>query len=247
MKKISPRKDLIIRTKSEPRMHHDSERVPTGIKGLDEIIGGGFIPSSVNLVSGGAGAGKTVFALQFLYTGALRGEKGLFISMEEELQDLKDDAKTFGWDFDKLEAEGKVKFVYIYPYEITNFQTLLINEIAQVGAKRVVIDSTSVLGMALDNEFEVRKQLYAFASQLKRVGCTSILTSEIVDLKNNRFSRFGVEEFVADSVITLHLLSDFKIKESQRAMHIVKMRRTQIPHNLIPIKITPQGLVVLKK
>ena len=222
-------------------------RVSTGIVGLDKLIGGGFIPGSVNLVSGGAGSGKTVFALQFLYTGAIKGEKGLFISMEEELQDLKDDAKTFGWDFEKLEKQGKVKFLYIYPYEVTNFQTILINEIAHVGAKRVVIDSTSVLGMALDNEFEVRKQLYAFASQLKRVGCTSILTSEIVDLKNNRFSRFGVEEFVADSVITLNLVGLSSSKKAQRAMRIIKMRRTKIPHDLIPIKITAKGIKVLKK
>ena len=223
-----------------------NKRVPTGIVGLDKIINGGFIPNSVNLISGGAGTGKTVFALQFLYKGALLGEKGLFISMEEDLNDLKEDALTFGWDFNKLEEENKVKFIYIYPYEITNFQTLLINEITRVNAKRVVIDSTSVLGMALDNEFEVRKQLYALASQLKRIGCTSILTSEIVDLESNRFSRFGVEEFVADSVITMHFLRSSNEKKSQRAMRIVKMRRTHIPHDPIPIKITNQGIKVLK-
>ena len=222
-----------------------SKRVPTGIVGLDKIISGGFIPNSVNLVSGGAGTGKTVFALQFLYEGAKRGEKVLFISMEEDLNDLKDDAKVFGWDFDKLEDEGKAKFVYIYPYEITNFQTLLINEITRVNAKRVVIDSTSVLGMALDNEFEVRKQLYALASQLKRVGCTSILTSEIVDTEANKFSRFGVEEFVADSVITMHYLRSPKNNKVARAMKIIKMRRTLIPHDPIKIKITKSGIKVL--
>ncbi len=222
-----------------------SKRVPTGISGLDKIISGGFIPNSVNLVSGGAGTGKTVFALQFLYEGAKRGEKVLFISMEEDLNDLKDDAKIFGWDFNKLEDEGKAKFVYIYPYEITNFQTLLINEITRVNAKRVVIDSTSVLGMALDNEFEVRKQLYALASQLKRVGCTSILTSEIVDTEANKFSRFGVEEFVADSVITMHYLKNPKNNKVTRAMKIIKMRRTLIPHDPIKIKITKSGIKVL--
>ncbi len=224
-----------------------NKRVPTGVVGLDKILSGGFIPNSVNLVSGGAGTGKTVFALQFLYEGAKRGEKVLFISMEEDLQDLKDDAKVFGWDFEKLENEGKAKFVYIYPYEITNFQTLLINEITRVNAKRVVIDSTSVLGMALDNEFEVRKQLYALASQLKRIGCTSILTSEIVDVESNKFSRFGVEEFVADSVITMHYIKNMKSKKVQRAMKIIKMRRTLIPHDPIPIKVDRSGIKVLRK
>ncbi len=221
------------------------KRVSTGIKGLDKLLQGGFIPNSVNVISGGAGTGKTVFALQFLYEGAIHGEKVLFISIEEDLRDLKEDAKTFGWDFDKLEAEGKAKFVYIYPYEITNFQTLLINEVTRVKATRVVIDSTSVLGMALDNEFEVRKQLYALASQLKRVGCTSVLTSEIVDVSSNKSSRFGVEEFVADSVITMHYITTPSRNKIQRAMRIVKMRRTLIPHNQIPIKITSKGIKVL--
>ena len=224
-----------------------NKRIPTGVAGLDKILKGGFIPNSVNLVSGGAGTGKTVFALQFLHYGATHGEKALFISIEEDLQDLKDDAKTLGWDFDKLESQGKAKFVYIYPYEITNFQTLLINEITRVNAKRVVIDSTSVLGMALDNDFEVRKQLYALASQLKRIGCTSILTSEIVDVESNKFSRFGVEEFVADSVITMHYITSPNKKKIERGMRIIKMRRTMIPHSPIPIRITPSGIKVLNK
>ncbi|MEM0230601.1 MAG: ATPase domain-containing protein [Candidatus Woesearchaeota archaeon] len=231
------------------KMAKDSSRVSTGIPGLDAITGGGFIRGSVNLISGGAGTGKTIFAMQFLYEGIKRGEIGLFISMEEDLTDLKEDAKAFGWDFEKYESEGKVKFVYFYPYDLSDFQTQLISEITKTRAQRVVIDSTSVFGMALEDEYEVRKQLYSFAAQLKRLMCTSVLTSEIVGEPSlnsgSAFSRFGVEEFVSDSVISLYYAGLGGAND--RALRIIKMRRTDHEKGVIPFKITNTGIVVLSK
>jgi len=224
-------------------------RVSSGIPGLDRRIGGGFIRGSVNLISGGAGTGKTIFALQFLQDGIQKGELGLFISMEEDLSELKDDAKSFGWDFDRYEQQGTVKFMYFYPYDLSDFQSQLISEITKIGAVRVVIDSTSVFGMALEDEYEVRKQLYAFASQLKRLNCTTILTSEIVGdqalANSSSFSRFGVEEFVSDSVITLYYAG--LGGENDRALRIIKMRRTNQEKGVIPFRIGSRGIEVLSK
>ncbi|MCX6709397.1 MAG: AAA family ATPase [Candidatus Woesearchaeota archaeon] len=227
-----------------------SARVATGIPGFDSMIGGGFLPNSVNLLSGGTGTGKTLFAMQFLYNGAMKGESGLFISMEEDLSDLKDDAKAMGWDFDKLEKEERVSFIYVYPYNISDFQSQLISQITDKNAKRVVIDSTSVFGMALEDEYEVRKQLYTFASQLKRLNCTTILTSEIVGdtalgSPSNSLSRFGVEEFVSDSVIVFYYSG--LGGEGDRAFRIMKMRRTDHAKGVIPFKITEKGIIVLSK
>ena len=75
-------------------------RVPTGIHGLDEIIEGGFIEGSVILVSGGPGAGKSIFGLQFIYRGAVDGEPGIYITFEEDEESLKLIAKRLGKDFD---------------------------------------------------------------------------------------------------------------------------------------------------
>jgi len=224
-------------------------RVSTGIPGLDRLTEGGFIRGSVNLISGGAGTGKTIFAMQFLYEGVQKGEVGLFISMEEDISDLKEDAKAFGWDFDKYEAEGKVRFVYFYPYDLSDFQTQLISEITKTKAQRVVIDSTSVFGMALEDEYEVRKQLYSFSSQLKRLKCTAIMTSEIVGEPSmnsgGAFSRFGVEEFVSDSVIALYYAG--LGGESDRALRIIKMRRTNHKKGVIPFQIGPNGIEIFSK
>jgi len=224
-------------------------RVSTGIPGFDDLIGGGFLPDSVNLISGGTGTGKTIFALQFLYAGVIKGESGLFISMEEDLSDLKDDARALGWDFDRFEQEGRITFLYVYPYNLSDFQSQLISEITKVNAKRVVIDSTSVFGMALEDDYEVRKQLYTFASQLKRLKCTALLTSEIVgepSLDNSGLlSRFGVEEFVSDSVILLYYSG--LGGEGDRALRIMKMRRTNHVKGIIPFKITDKGIAVLSK
>ncbi len=217
-------------------------RVKTGISGFDKLCQGGLVNKSVNLISGAPGTGKTIFALQFLHNGINEGEKGAYFSFEENIEDLKKDALMFGWEFDILEREKKCRFVYVYPYELTNFQSQMLNEIARLGAKRVVIDSTSAFGMALENDYEVRKSLFLIMSELKKLDCTAILTSEIVSSDNvgSNISRFGVEEFVADSVITMH--NDPK----SRSLEIIKMRRTNHSKGFIPFKITDKGIVIDK-
>ena len=224
-----------------------SARVPTGIPGFDKICSGGFVNGSVNLISGGPGTGKTVFASQFLYNGAVEyGEKGLFVSFEEDLDNLKQDMKEFGWDFEALEKAEKVRFVYFGPYETTDLQARLIREISKTNATRVVIDTISVFAMGLKSDYEVRKEIYTLASVLKRLNCTILMTSEIVgDLSesaNSNLSRYGVEEFIADSVITFHY-SGLGGK-GDRALRIVKMRRTNHKKGVISMDITDKGVVV---
>lgn len=215
-------------------------RVKTLISGFDKLCEGGLIKNSVNLVSGAAGTGKSIFAMQFLYNGIMQGDKGLYISFEENLEDLKRDALIFGWDFDRLERERKCRFTFMQPYELRNFEAQLLAEISKVGAKRVVIDSTSSFGMALDSDHEVRKQLFSLASILKKMDCVSLLISEIIE--QDKVSRFGVEEFVADAVITLHYG-----KNASRNLHIVKMRRTNHEQGPVPFSITKAGIEVGKK
>lgn len=223
-------------------------RVQSGIPGFDKLCEGGFVNGSVNLVSGGPGTGKTMFVSQFLYSGAVEhDEKGLYISFEEDLDSLKQDMKDVGFDFETLEAAGKVQFIYFGPYETTDIQARLIREISKTSAKRVVIDSISVFAMALKNEYEVRKEIYTLTSLLKRLNCTAILTSEIVgDLAESgnysSLSRYGVEEFIADSVITLHY-SGLGGK-GDRAVRIVKMRRTNHKKGVVSMDITGKGIVV---
>ena len=231
----------------------EAQRIRTYVPGFDSLIGGGFIPGSVNLISGGAGTGKTAFCLQYLYHGILEdGQNGLFLSFEENLDDLKLDAQSYGFDFTKLEEQKRMKFLFISPYALQNFKEELTSEVSIIDAKRVVIDSTSTFGMGLDSSYEVRKELYALAKVLKKLKCTTVITSEIIgeaplDMSGGigSLSRFGVEEFVADSVITLHYAG--LGGGTDRAVRVVKMRRTDHVKGPVPMTMGQGGISVQSK
>jgi KaiC/GvpD/RAD55 family RecA-like ATPase len=233
------------RAKSKkPKVSVENNRVPTGIPGFDSLVQGGLNKASVNLVSGGTGCGKTIFGLQYLWEGITKfNEPGVFCSTEEDLTDLKLDAKKFGWDFDELEKQKKCIFIYFNPYESSDIKGHLEQAIKKIGAKRVIIDSISVFGMGLDNEFEVRKALYDLALFLKETGCTTIMTSEIVEEGGAvKLSRFGVEEFLCDSITIIRFES--MGGDYSRSLIIRKMRRTKNDEDVHPVEISSKGIVV---
>jgi len=219
-------------------------KVATGIPGFDELIEGGFNSKSVNLIAGGPGCGKTLFCLQFLWNGVTHhDEHGLFISFEENIDDLKQDAAALGWDFEEYERQNKIKFVYFHPYEVRDIHRELEKQILAVGAKRVIIDSTSVYGMTLETSFEVRKGLFDLTLILKRLGCVALLTTEVPEgVGNSNLSRFGVEEFLSDSIVLISYES--LGGDVPRSILVRKMRRTRNDSRIYPLKITDQGLVV---
>ncbi|MBU0757879.1 MAG: hypothetical protein KKF44_07435 [Nanoarchaeota archaeon] len=227
------------------------EKTKTGIRGFDKHTHGGFIKNSVNLVSGGPGTGKSIFALEYLFYGAVNNEPGLFISFEEDLEGLRIDGAVFGWDFKKAEDKKLIKFAYVYPYELSKFPAQLKSMAKSIGAKRIVIDSISNFGMAYESSFEYRKKLYVLISTLKKLEATTILTSEIESDTStdrnggNSLSRYGVAEFVCDSVTVLHYGGLGGI--SDRAVRIMKMRRTDQTRGPIPMVIGPKGIELLEK
>lgn len=225
------------------------KRIKTGIPGFDKIVGGGLIENSVNLLSGGTGTGKTIFCLQFLHAGAKElGEKGIYISFEESSEDLKSDADELGMDFDELSQ--KVKFIHIPPYSISNFLNMLKEEVMIFDPKRLVIDSVSALAMPMEDDFEIRKQIFKIKELLKNLNCTSILVSEAPadtmssDLGVGRYSRYEIEEFICDSVIVMYYAGIGGA--SDRAIRVIKMRKTSHKRGPIPMEIGNYGIKVLK-
>ena len=87
------------------------DRVPTGIKGLDELLGGGFPDGRCILVVGSPGSGKTTFALQYLYHGAILGETGLYVTLDEHPDHVKRNLQSYDWDIDGMEKKGKLLFI----------------------------------------------------------------------------------------------------------------------------------------
>ena len=127
------------------------ERVKTGIPGFDDLVQGG-IPKGFNiLITGPPGAGKSIFGLQYLYNGAMLGEKGLYLSLDSPKKNMIEQASQFGWDFEKLESDGLISFFSIPPDRTRlNLFDMIEDVVAQTGAKRIVFDSLATLMINVD-------------------------------------------------------------------------------------------------
>jgi len=241
------------------------ERVSSGITGLDELIQGGFPRKRSILVSGACGTGKSIFSMQFLYKGILDyGEPGVFVTFDEMPEKLRQDMLNFGWDLTELEKNELFAIVDATsarvgtPSEEENAllpgqldMDRLLVEILQVcrriGAKRLVIDSIPAMAFQLEKESEIRKAILKLVYVVAKTGMTSILTSEISEQGFGtgapmRFSKYQVEEYVADGVIVMGFLGSGS--QSTRTLYIRKMRGTKHSLEIHPIEITDQGMVV---
>lgn len=162
-------------------------RVSTGIKGLDEILEGGFPETSSVLVYGAAGTMKSIIGLQFLYEGATKGEPGLMVSIEEYDTDFQWYAEEFGWDIPSLQQQNLMTFTNYDPTELTKFdiKTLrsdviiqLTRLIEEAGIKRVVFDSITPIALSLEDKGQFRTIIYTLTKALKEKGVTTVFISE---------------------------------------------------------------------
>ena len=212
-------------------------RIPTGVPGFDMLLGGGIPEKDLVLVSGACGSGKTIFGLQFLFSS---DEHGIYVSFEDELEHIRDTATSFGWDADKAEKSRKITFLKYDPYRLEDIFEIIENNIRELNARRVVIDSVSALGIYMKDTAEFRRMVLQINNMLRKNRCTALLISEIVPGKS--LSRFGVEEFVCDGVIVLrNFLAEGEYK---RGLSIIKMRATGHSRKIHSYEITEKGLVV---
>ncbi len=224
-------------------------RVTTGIPGLDGLIEGGFVKGSTVLVTGGTGTGKTTFCAQFIWEGLRKGEPGVYITMEEEPDDIREDLAMYGFDLGKFEKEGKFKLIYQNPFESSDISSTVVDAINSVGARRVVLDPISLIGMYIKDSAVLRKRLFEIIRLLKKTGVTTLITSEILDAElggrgAGSLSREGVSEFVTDGVIVLSL---FGIGEGvSRSLLVRKLRRTRHGMNVCPMEMSDKGIVIKK-
>lgn len=222
------------------------KRVKTNIPGLDDITGGGFLSSDLVLLTGSAGTGKTIMSCQYLYNSIrFQNTPSIFVSFEERPEDIKSHMANFGWYFDKYEDENMIIFVKYDPLHIEDIYGLIENNIHEIGAQRVVIDSITGLGLNIKSSSDLRSTIFNVGRMLKRSGCTSILTSEIPTGKPLQLSTFGVEEHVADNVIVLYRVP--RETSFTKAVHIWKMRGSQHSEKIHPYTITEKGIIIYPK
>lgn len=215
-------------------------RIKSGITGFDELVEGGIPEKDLVLLSGPCGAGKTIFGTQLVYSHAER-EPSIYVSFEEELPQIKSSAMEFNWNVGKLEKASKLRFLKYDPFRIEDIFEIIESNIRDIGARRVVIDSISALGIYVKDPTELRRMILQLSSMLRKNDCTSLLISEVLP-SEHMLSRFGVEEFVSDGVILLHNL--LVGGEYRRGVSVWKMRSTDHSRKIHPYRITQQGFVV---
>ena len=221
-------------------------RIPSGITGLDSLIGGGVVPYSTTLITGRTGTGKTIASTQFLYYGATKfGENGVYVTIEETADELRDDmAESFGWDLRALESQKKLSIVEVGPeeQEIIDIKHSLYKEIKRINARRVVLDSVSVFEIFGKDIYQVRHDLLELIRLLKAETITALLTAQIPETNPLALSTAEMIEFIVDNIIKL---DNFPPTKGQtRSLTVRKMRRTNHSTEPHPFKITKNGITI---
>ena len=231
--------------------------VKTGIPGFDSALSVGLKKNSSVVVSGPPGSGKTIFGLQFIYSGAKEfDESGVYISLSQSIDEIKNDCKTFGWDIEGLIAKEKILIIDLRPFKIKDevivrddslyrgeqipFEHLtkfILNSIKKIKAKRIVIDSISILGMQYSDKFYMRQGLQGMIQSLENFDVTSLLISEFSESNET-----PLEWFVTSGIIQLdNQIIDNKMR---RTIKITKLRGIEHSEQVHSLELGSNGLYV---
>lgn len=226
-------------------------KCPSGIKGFDEITGGGLPKGCPTLVAGSAGSGKTLFSMEFLIRGALdHGEPGVYMSFEENAVELAQNVASLGIDLADLSARKKILIDHVRvekseieetgEYDLEGLFVRLSHAIDSIGARRVVLDTVESLFGGFRNEGILRSELKRLFRWLKDKGVTSVITGERGE---KTITRHGLEEYVADCVILLDHRVTAQI--STRRLRVVKYRGSSHGANEYPFLISERGIFLV--
>ncbi|MGC9397921.1 MAG: RAD55 family ATPase [Anaerolineae bacterium] len=223
-------------------------RVPTGIPELDQMLNGGFLPLTANLVEGAPGCGKTTLGMHFIRAGALQGEPGLILTFEQFPEQFYRDAAAFGWDFHVLEDAGLLKVIMSSPAVVkSDWEQLngrMQNWVQETGCKRVLIDSLSHFERISRTPAVLRSHVYGFLNALKREGVTALLTRESSILLGDEDETTADASlgFLVDSYILLRYV---EIESAiRRAIIVLKMRGSRHDTHIRQFDIGPHGIYI---
>jgi len=208
----------------------ETQRISTGITGLDDILGGGLDAERLYLVEGEPGTGKTTLALQFLLEGARRGERGLYVTLSESERELRLVAKRHGWDLGDisifelvppeaaLDPEKELTLFHPAELELSETSKMIFDRVADIEPTRVVFDSLSEMRLLAQNSLRYRRQILALKHFFAGRRCTVLLLD---DLSSNEQDL--QLHSIAHGVITLQQTAvDYGAE--RRRMRVKKMR-----------------------
>jgi circadian clock protein KaiC len=226
-------------------------KTPTGIEGFDEISHGGLPRGRTVLVTGGPGAGKTIFALQTLVNGArLRGEPGIFVAFEESPSQIVANASTFGWDLPALEkkklffldAQLSPTVVRAGNFDLSGLLAALGAKAKAMQAKQIVFDGIDVLLTLLNDPVAEQREVYRVHEWLKQSGLTGLLTAKADDTQQLVAPRYGFMQYMVDCLVTLE--HRYRDNVSVRSLRVAKYRGSDFLANEFPYVIGPEGIDV---
>ncbi len=238
----------------------EDDRCPTGISGLDEVIGGGFPRGRTILLTGACGTGKTIFGVQYLFNGITKyNEPGVLVLLEQNIDQLRKDMRAFNYDLRELEEVGKLVIIdaslsrfnvsdinlpkpsHDRSFSLTSIELIETKEVVdiildtakEIGARRIVIDSLPALNNLVKSESSVRDIILNMNYRLQGGDLTSIIIDDIFD---DRKPGFSTQAYVVDGVIVL----DYKTSgpDMGRYLTIQKMRGTRHSDNIHPIRFS---------
>ncbi|SEO10571.1 circadian clock protein KaiC [Halorientalis persicus] len=224
---------------------HSQERISTGVPGMDDVLGGGYLPETATLVRGPPGSGKSIFSLHFLAAGLDAGETGLYINLGEPEAYIRDTGRRFGFDIDGLsflnlsasgdQFQGEETYTLFEsgdvetPSLVENIRT----EIEEIGPDRVVVDPVTEFRYLAPDQHQFRSQILGLVNFLKAEGATVILTSQAAESMPD-----DDLQFLVDAVVSM------EDDSGRRTIHVSKFRGSSVRSGHHTLRITDDGMRV---
>jgi KaiC/GvpD/RAD55 family RecA-like ATPase len=228
-------------------MPDDIQRKTTGVEKLDEVLDGGFPHNSSVIVVGPPGVGKSTFINQFMYDGLSEGEKGVYLTLDNSPDEVRENAAYFGWEFTQYEEdfvfidgyswrEGEDisgRFAIKGPSDLNQMNMTLADAMSEVGdgSKRMVLDSVSTLVLYTDPNSAVKFLQVVGAKSKASDGCLLMTLEEGVHDEQT----ISTLNYVADGMIRMKMDGD------TRKISVQRMEKTSHSSDWMEYKITEDG------
>lgn len=231
-----------------PRLKYETgkpvlkERISTGVNGLDEMTGGGFIRGSSILISGSSGTGKTIMGLQFIIHGLLRNEPCLIVSLEEDENQVRENAKAFNWNFGEFENKKLLKIMSPHEFDIYELAIKINESVEEIHAKRVLFDGTARIQRMMPQYTQLPEYMGGIIHYLRNKNITAIYTNEI----SNLTGAAQIDDTdIANNIDTIIILKYVEIKsEMRKAISVLKMRGSDHIKEIKEVTIGSKGLEI---
>jgi circadian clock protein KaiC len=219
------------------------ERVPSGIPGLDELMGGGARQGDATLITGPSGVGKTIFGLRWLTQGIEQERRCLYVTFQDTADQLVKGAAAFGWDLTAARAAGNISISYVPmgDLDLDVLATAVRSELSAHPTSRVVVDSLSELAFAAREAERFPAYMRSLVGLVRAAGSSLLVTSETSAHGLTANALDGLL-FLFDNVIDMRYIEEGS--RIGRSVHVAKMRSSWHEMTLNSVSITNRGLVV---